>query len=240
MTVDNWIVVSSSWPLAKCCDRPGDREDSRQSHCSLRSHIMAVSAEDQTGPFRVAEIPGAGRGLVATRDILAGETVLSSQAAVRGPCAVSGGGAGSQCVNCLKLVQPGAGRQCSKCCLNVCSEACRAGSDHAVECAILSIIRTKLRRNQQGEKMYRNHLTGLTAAVTTLRMVSLKWRLERTVDIIAFSFTFFLRDPPTWNLISTLMDENINQSVWLDIARVYDNILSLVCCPSPSHCVRTT
>ena len=54
-------------------------------------------------------------------------------------------------------------------------------SDHAVECAVLSIIRTKLRRNQQGEKMYRNNLTGLTAAVTTLRMVSLKWRLEWTV-----------------------------------------------------------
>ena len=51
-----------------------------------------------------------------------------------------------------------------------------------MECAVLSIIRTKLRRNQQGEKMYRNNLTGLTAAVTTLRMVSLKWRLEWTVD----------------------------------------------------------
>ena len=49
-------------------------------------------------------------------------------------------------------------------------------SDHAVECAILSLIRTKLRRNQQGEKMYRNNLSGLTAAVTTLRLVSLKWR----------------------------------------------------------------
>ena len=53
-------------------------------------------------------------------------------------------------------------------------------SDHAVECAVLSIIRTKLRRNQQGEKMYRNNLSGLTAAVTTLRMVSLKWRLDFT------------------------------------------------------------
>ena len=49
-------------------------------------------------------------------------------------------------------------------------------SDHAVECSILSIIRAKLRRNQQGEKMYRNNLSGLTAAVTTLRLVSLKWR----------------------------------------------------------------
>ena len=85
--------------------------------------------EGGQGPFRVTEIPGAGRGLVATRDILAGETVLSARAAVRGPCAVpgGGGGGGTQCVNCLKLVQPGAIRQCPKCCLNVCSDVCRAG-----------------------------------------------------------------------------------------------------------------
>merc|ERR1712241_909401 len=113
--------------------------------------VMAGGEDVHTpdAPFRVSEIPGAGRGLVATRNIMAGETILSCEAAVRGPCAVSGAG-GAQCVNCLKLVQPGASRQCSKCCLLVCSERCRAGSDHAVECAILSIIRTKLRRNVQG------------------------------------------------------------------------------------------
>ena len=87
--------------------------------------------EQEDKPFRVAEIPGAGRGLVATRDIMAGETVLSAQAAVRGPCAVSsaggGGGGGGQCVNCLKLIQPGASRQCSKCGVTVCSDVCRAG-----------------------------------------------------------------------------------------------------------------
>ena len=74
-------------------------------------------------------------------------------------------------------------------------------SDHAVECSILSIIRTKLRRNQQGEKMYRNHLAGLTAAVTTLRMVSLKWRsdwTEKGLDLTTFSFHFSeIRQPGT-------------------------------------------
>ena len=90
--------------------------------------VMAGGEDVHTpdAPFRVSEIPGAGRGLVATRNILAGETILSCEAAVRGPCAVSGAG-GAQCVNCLKLVQPGASRQCSQCCLLVCSERCRTG-----------------------------------------------------------------------------------------------------------------
>ena len=37
--------------------------------------------------YRVVEVPGAGRGLVATRDIAKGELVLNAGAAVTGPCA---------------------------------------------------------------------------------------------------------------------------------------------------------
>ena len=51
------------------------------------------------GPFRVQQIPGAGRGLVATRDIARGELVLYSEAAASGPCARSP----AQCVVCLVL-----------------------------------------------------------------------------------------------------------------------------------------
>ena len=82
-----------------------------------------TSGRADCSAFTVSDIPGAGRGLVAARDVARGETVVSAQAAVRGPCAR----APPQCVNCLRLVQPSARTQCRKCLLLVCSEACSEG-----------------------------------------------------------------------------------------------------------------
>ena len=100
-----------------------------QSLLSLRmdselSLVMNYYAErTDCSAFTLREIPGAGRGLVAVRDIPAGQSVLCSQSAVRGPCAR----APAQCLNCLKLLQPATNNQCRKCLLQVCSESCSAG-----------------------------------------------------------------------------------------------------------------
>ena len=41
--------------------------------------------------------------------------------------------------------------------------------------------------------------------------------------------TFVLRrDPPAWALLCSLMDENVNDSVWEDISVAHQRILSLV------------
>ena len=53
--------------------------------------------------------------------------------------------------------------------------------DHDIECNILSIIRAKMKRNKGGEKLYKDFLPILNSAVTTLRMISLKWRYRLAV-----------------------------------------------------------
>ena len=53
--------------------------------CGGSSHTDTIVMDDPV--YRVVEIPGAGRGLVATRDIAKGELVLNAGAAVTGPCA---------------------------------------------------------------------------------------------------------------------------------------------------------
>ena len=147
------------------------------SESELSLVMKYYSERTDCSAFTVKEIPGSGRGLVAVRKMRAGEKVVVSQSAVRGPCAR----APAQCVNCLKLLQPSPSTQCRRCLLQVCSEGCSQGTDHVIECKILTVIRTKLKRSKQGEKVYRENLGGLASAVTSIRMVSLKWRYIETV-----------------------------------------------------------
>ena len=49
--------------------------------------------------------------------------------------------------------------------------------DHEPECTVLTMVRAKLKRNKgKGDSLYRHSLPALTAAVTPIRMVALKWR----------------------------------------------------------------
>ena len=50
----------------------------------IESEVKMVAPENPC--YKVTSIPGAGRGLVATRDIAKGELILSDSAAVTGPC----------------------------------------------------------------------------------------------------------------------------------------------------------
>ena len=101
------------------------------------------------------------------------------------------------CVVCLRLTPPSSINQCPKCLLVVCSKACIAryreyqllaiipihlpssipSRDHEPECTVLTMVRAKLKRNKgKGDSLYRHSLPALTAAVTPIRMVALKWR----------------------------------------------------------------
>jgi len=154
--------------------------------------------------YKVVEIPGAGRGLAATRDIDKGEVILNSIACVTGPCARCP----PCCVACLKLISPSQHNMCPKCLLLVCSTTCRQSTEHEVECKILSLVKAKMKRVKNGEKIYRESLSSLTSAVTCIRMISLKWR-----------------DPELWTLTSSLMGQNIHESVWEELKSLHETIL---------------
>ena len=53
---------------------------------------------------------------------------------------------------------------------------CCFSTEHEVECKILSLVKAKMKRVKNGEKIYRESLSSLTSAVTCIRMISLKWR----------------------------------------------------------------
>ena len=48
---------------------------------------MFIMSEAEDCVYKVTDIEGAGRGLVATRDIEQGELILVAEAAITGPCA---------------------------------------------------------------------------------------------------------------------------------------------------------
>jgi len=176
-------------------------------YCKEHLKFHKLGVEGRCSPFCVVEVEGAGRGLVATRDINKGEHILTTVPAATGPCARTP----PQCVNCYVLVSPSSSLVCPKCSLLVCSAQCSTGSDHQVECSILSNIRTKLRKkNRDGDKIWRDCLPSITASVTTIRLLSLKWR-----------------DPPAWSVFTNLMSHQFNEQVWKIIQHAFHNILHL-------------
>lgn len=92
----------------------------------------------------------------------------------------------------------------------VCSAQCSSGAHHQVECSILAILRTKIKRKKSGEKTWRESLVNISASVTTIRLLSLKWR-----------------DPPAWSLLTNLKGHQANESVWSLIATAFHSVLHL-------------
>jgi len=142
---------------------------------------------------------------VATRDIAKGEHILTTWPAGTGPCARTA----PQCVNCFRLLSS-ARQFCSQCNLLVCSEECSKGADHQVECSILSSIRTKVRGSKDGDRIWRESLPNITASVTTIRLLSLKWR-----------------DPAAWSVFTNLMNHQVNENVWKLIQHAFQTVLHL-------------
>ena len=57
-------------------------------YCNYSDTILfQLGDNDSCSPYKVMEIEGAGRGLVATRDISKGEHILTTVPAGIGPCA---------------------------------------------------------------------------------------------------------------------------------------------------------
>merc|ERR1711970_791029 len=60
------------------------------SYCEVHSKYHKLGLNGSCSPYKVVEIEGAGRGLVATRDITKGEHIMTTHAAAMGPCARTG------------------------------------------------------------------------------------------------------------------------------------------------------
>jgi len=108
-----------------------------------------------------------------------------------------------QCINCFLLVS--SPLSCPKCSLVLCSMECSTGTLHQAECDLLASIRTKV-----GEETWRQSLPSILACVTTIRLLSLQWR-----------------DPPTWSLVYSLINDKANESVWRIIKDAFDTVLHL-------------
>ena len=128
-------------------------------------------------PYKVQEVEGSGRGLVATRDIAQNEHILTAYPAamfkvcrsiIFSPYLLSTRSS-LQCMNCFLLIPTPL--SCPQCGLMVCSLECSTGSLHLIECGLLTSMRTKV-----GEELWGETLTSIMASVTTIRLLSLQWR----------------------------------------------------------------
>lgn len=81
---------------------------------------------------------------------------------------------------------------------------------HQAECSILVLARAKLRRTDKSEKVWKSALPDITTAITTLRLLSLKWR-----------------NPSEWSIVSNLMCDKMNLPVWSIIQAVFKKVLHL-------------
>ena len=97
-----------------------------EAHLCGEEHLRLHRPNTKCFPFRVGKIEGAGRGLVASRNIRARETVLTEVAGVKGPGLVTS----PVCPSCLAPVKPPL-LPCSRCSLPVCSPACQESPAHS-------------------------------------------------------------------------------------------------------------
>jgi len=102
-------------------------------------HQAIHRSKTRCSPWKVAEIPGKGRGLVATRTIRPRETILVERAILAGPSLVSS----PVCPSCLAPLHPPL-LPCTKCGLPVCSPSCQENPVHREECKLLSSNRVKV------------------------------------------------------------------------------------------------
>ena len=193
---------------------------------------LQLEASGACCPYKVEEVPGAGRGLVSTRDIAKNEHILTAYPAAMGPTAryqsedepecwhqLFISRSSMQCVNCFLLVS--SPLACPQCSLVLCSMECSTGTLHQAECSLLASIRTRV-----GEDIWRQSLPSILTSVTTIRLLSLQWRwvLQHHHPHRAG----YCRDPPTWDLVQSLINDKANESVWRIIKDAFDTVLHFV------------
>ena len=89
--------------------------------------------KDMCLPFKVENSPEVGRYVVATRDILATELIITEEAAAMGPCQNTM----PRCLACLANLNPDTAFSCDKCNFPFCNEACCKCDIHVKnECAV--------------------------------------------------------------------------------------------------------
>lgn len=162
--------------------------------------------------FTVQEIPGAGRGLVAVRDISKGQMILESLPASLGPQADTfledDESPQYQCLQCWKLLKNR--YNCPRCRLPVCDFICSTGDLHKIECDVFLNIRIKLQATV-GNGIFRQWIENeqdIISSVSIIRLLSLKWR-----------------DPETWNMLSQMAVDKIHEPLMKSVESTHSKFL---------------
>jgi len=179
--------------LEKCflCGKPSEDQClwCRAAYFCGPEHQAIHRSKTRCAPWKVVEIPGKGRGLVATRTIRPREPILVERAVLAGPSLVSN----PVCPTCLAPLHPPL-LPCTKCGLPVCSPSCQESPAHREECKLLSSNRVKVE-------------VGNCEVSNPLYSFILPYRLLR----------LRVRDPGAWARVASLVDhiqERANTVEW--------------------------
>jgi hypothetical protein len=144
---------------------------------SCSAHLTIHRPVGDCLPWTVAEVPGKGRTVVATRDIKPFQTIILDRPAIVGPFD-DASSLLALCLECSARLEDGHGQPCSQCSLPLCGTACEGGPVHGAECALLATASPPLSVAEDG----------VFGAVSPLRMLAV--RRER---------------PDVWDLVDRLM-----------------------------------
>jgi len=123
----------------------------------------------------VIEVPGAGVGLVASRDLVPGELILSDSPTILSPptrCR-------PQCLQCCKTLN-NLGFVCNRCGFPLCGPACQNGDLHRIECKVFEDA------NFEAEIEDLNVADDHYAAILPLRILALRQQPEKWAAFTSF------------------------------------------------------
>ncbi|XP_023346084.1 protein msta isoform X2 [Eurytemora carolleeae] len=186
--------------------------------CSRHSDVHRKKSK--CFPFRLKHFPIKGRGLVASRYIRKGDTVLLDTAALVGPGVITT----PVCCSCLAPAKPSNPRFCSKCSLPVCDTTCEESAVHQEECKLLvdNKVRVKIEDYNQPVPLlsfitpYRLLMLKENDQSAWDRVASLKDHLQERVGLVEFDM--FQKDVVQFLrrrcfLSSKLTEEEIHRAI---------------------------
>ena len=167
MSVDAPPLLSYYCVTGSCflCERP---TSNKCPSCELvfyccNDHLLAHRHQTYCFPFRVKWRTGAGRCLVATRDIKAMELILIDAAIAHGPPNMTS----PVCLECGHKVD--GSYLCGMCNLPMCGEACQVGPTHYNECQVLRTLKQKI-----SVKNFQDSESPIYQCITPLRLLMKK------------------------------------------------------------------
>ena len=163
------------------CERPTSSKcpSCEQVFYCSNDHLLVHKHQNYCFPFRVRWRTGAGRCLVATRDIKAMELILIDAAIAHGPPNMTTPGKKCPILILTNCVPPSVCLECGQrvdgsylcglCNMPMCSEACQVGPTHYNECQVLRTLKQKI-----SVKNYQDSESPIYQCITPLRLLMKK------------------------------------------------------------------